>query len=46
MATRVDAHSTEEVTKAHFEFTGDATQLERLRAQIDRIAQFERIFVS
>jgi hypothetical protein len=46
MATRVDSHSTDEITKAHFEFSGDAVQLERLRAQIDRIAQFERIFVA
>jgi hypothetical protein len=46
MATRVDSTSTDVVTKAHFEFSGDATQLDRLRAQIDRIAQFERIFVS
>ena len=45
-ATRVDSTSTEAVTKAHFEFAGDATQLDRLRAQIDRIVQFEKIFVS
>jgi hypothetical protein len=46
MATRVESTSNDEITKAHFEFSGDATQLGRLRAQIDRIAQFERIFVS
>jgi hypothetical protein len=46
MATRVDSHSDESVTKCHFEFAGDATQLDRLRAQIDRIVQFERIFVA
>jgi hypothetical protein len=34
------------VTTAHFEFAGDAKQLDRLRAQIDRIVQFEKIFVS
>jgi hypothetical protein len=45
-ATRVDSHSTAEITKAHFEFAGDTAQLERLRAQIDRIVQFEKIFVS
>jgi hypothetical protein len=45
-ATRVDSHSTEDVTQAHFEFAGSASQLERLKAQIDRIVQFERIFVS
>ncbi len=46
MATRVDSKSTDTVTTAHFEFAGDPTQLERLRAQIDRIVQFERIFVA
>jgi hypothetical protein len=46
MATRVDSTSSADVTKCHFEFSGDATQLDRLRAQIDRIVQFERIFVS
>ena len=45
-ASRVDSTSSDTVTKAHFEFTGDAKQLDRLRAQIDRIAQFENIFVS
>ena len=45
-ATRVDSTSTETVTTAHFEFAGDAKQLDRLRAQIDRIVQFEKIFVS
>ncbi len=45
-ATRVDAHSTDDITRAHFEFAGDAAQLDRLRAQIDRIVQFEKIFVS
>jgi hypothetical protein len=45
-ATRVDSTSTGDVTSAHFEFAGDAQQLDRLRAQIDRIVQFERIFVS
>jgi hypothetical protein len=46
VATRVDSHSSDEITKAHFEFAGDEDQLSRLRAQIDRIVQFERIFVS
>jgi hypothetical protein len=45
-ATRVDSHSTDAVTKAHFEFAGTEAQLSRLRAQIDRIVQFEKIFVS
>ena len=45
-AVRVDSTTTGDVTKAAFEFTGDAQQLERLSAQIDRIVQFERIFVS
>jgi hypothetical protein len=45
-ATRVDSTSSGDVTNAHFEFAGDAQQLDRLRAQIDRIVQFERIFVS
>lgn len=46
VATRVDSHSSDDITKAHFEFAGDEAQLSRLRAQIDRIVQFERIFVS
>ena len=45
-AARVDSTSTETVTTAHFEFAGDEARLERLRAQIDRIVQFEKIFVS
>jgi hypothetical protein len=45
-ATRVDAHCTDTVTNAHFEFAGTEAQLLRLRAQIDRIVQFEKIFVS
>jgi hypothetical protein len=45
-AVRVDSTTTGEVTKATFEIIGDAQQLERLAAQIDRIVQFERIFVS
>jgi hypothetical protein len=45
-ASRVDSTSIDTVTTAHFEFSGDAKQLDRLRAQIDRIVQFEKIFVS
>jgi hypothetical protein len=45
-ASRVESTSSETVTTAHFEFAGDAKQLDRLRAQIDRIVQFEKIFVS
>lgn len=45
-ASRVDSTSTDTVTRAHFEFAGDEKQLDRLRAQIDRIVQFEKIFVS
>ncbi len=45
-ATRVDSHSTGAVTNAHFEFAGSEAQLNRLRAQIDRIVQFEKIFIS
>ncbi len=45
-ATRVDSHSTDEITTADFEFAGPQTQLDRLREQIDRIVQFEEIFVS
>jgi hypothetical protein len=45
-ASRVDSISSDTVTTAHFEFAGDVKQLDRLRAQIDRIVQFEKIFVS
>jgi hypothetical protein len=45
-ASRVESTSSEAVTTAHFEFAGDPKQLDRLRAQIDRIVQFEKIFVS
>jgi hypothetical protein len=45
-ATRVDSTTSGSLTRAHFEFAGDGQQLDRLRAQIDRIVQFERIFVS
>ena len=45
-ATRVDSRSSDEVTTADFEFAGPPTQLDRLRAQIDRIVQFEKIFIS
>ena len=45
-ASRVDSTSSDTVTTAHFEFAGDEKQLDRLRAQIDRIVQFEKIFVS
>ena len=45
-ATRVDARSSAELTTADFEFAGPQMQLDRLRAQIDRIVQFEKIFIS
>jgi hypothetical protein len=45
-ASRVDSTSSATETTAHFEFSGDPKQLDRLRAQIDRIVQFEKIFVS
>jgi hypothetical protein len=45
-ASRVDSTSSATETRAHFEFAGDPKQLDRLRAQIDRIVQFEKIFVS
>ena len=45
-ASRVDSTSSATETTAHFEFSGDEKQLDRLRAQIDRIVQFEKIFVS
>ncbi len=45
-AIRVDSTTTGDVTNASFVFAGDAQQLDRLRAQIDRIVQFERIFVA
>ncbi len=44
-ATRVDSHSTDTTTTANFEFSGPPMQLDRLRAQIDRIVQFERTFI-
>ena len=43
--TRVES-KTDGVTNAKFEFSGDEKQLSRLQAQIDRIVQFETIFVS
>lgn len=45
-ASRVDSTSSETVTTAHFEFAGDPKQLDRLRAQIDRIVEYEKIFAS
>jgi hypothetical protein len=44
-ATRVDARSTDTTTTADFEFSGPQAQLDRLRAQIDRIVEFERTFI-
>ena len=44
-AARVESTSDESVTKARFEFAGTDVQLSRLRAQIDRIVQFETVFV-
>ncbi len=44
-AARVESTSNETVTQATFEFVGPDVQLSRLRAQIDRIVQFETIFV-
>jgi hypothetical protein len=46
VSTRVDSTTDGAVTRAKFEFSGDAKQLSRLQAQIDRIVQFETIFVS
>ena len=46
VATRVESKTDGAVTNAKFEFTGDAKQLQRLQAQIDRIVQFETIFVT
>ena len=45
-AVRVDSRTTGERTVAQFEFEGDEQQLARLRAQIDRIVEFERVFVA
>lgn len=44
--TQVASTTEGAVTKAAFTFAGDEKQLARLRAQIDRIVQFENIFVS
>ena len=44
--TRVESTTDGAVTTASFTFAGDEKQLARLRAQIDRIVQFETIFVS
>jgi len=46
LTTRVDARSSADETQAHLEFAGNPTQLARLRAQIDRIVEFEKQFVS
>lgn len=43
---RVASRTDGAVTTASFEFSGDAKQLSRLQAQIDRIVQFETIFVA
>ena len=44
--TRVESTTDGPLTKAKFTFAGDEKQLSRLRAQIDRILQFETIFVT
>ena len=46
VAARVESTTEGGRTRASFTFEGEARQLERLRAQIDRIVQFETIFVS
>lgn len=46
IATRVESRTDGAVTNAKFEFSGDEKQLSRLQAQIDRIIQFETIFIS
>lgn len=45
-AVRIDSRTTDDVTVAHFTFEGDEQQLARLSAQIDRIVEFERVFVA
>jgi hypothetical protein len=45
-AVRVESVTDGAVTRARFEFSGEEKQLDRLRAQIDRIIQVETIFVS
>ena len=42
--TRVESTTAGDRTNAKFEFAGEEKQLSRLRAQIDRIVQFESIF--
>jgi len=44
--TRVESTTDGSLTTAKFAFAGDEKQLSRLRAQIDRIVQFETIFVT
>ena len=44
--TRVESKTSGALTNAKFEFSGDARQLSRLQAQIDRIIQFESIFIN
>ena len=44
--TKVSSQTDGTRTTASFEFAGDEKQLSRLRAQIDRIVQFETIFAS
>jgi hypothetical protein len=43
--THVESNTAGAVTTASFTFAGDEKQLARLKAQIDRIIQFETIFV-
>jgi hypothetical protein len=44
--TRVESKTDGAVTNAKFEFSGNEKQLSRLQAQIDRIVQFETIFIT